>query len=160
MKFNWAFFRSWSWSKLRWRIRWRIWPNPKMEWRDKKLLWVEPSFTFHSLKRLSQRIQKPRRKVCAIDIGNRYIVWPVLAKWIDPKLIKICIEDIKKTMKEWAVLYSKQKDSLAVKWKIAVYIVSPNLEIITLYKKFERKQEKEEWYLTISKKERVKKFWL
>lgn len=114
----------------------------------------QPRFTFHSLLRLSQRIQEPRRRPVSILLNDHTTVTgQMLAKWINPRLITACIKDIKENMLVKSH-YSEEEKRLLVRGTIAWYAMAKGKkgEIITLFRKPEHGYLKFHGYQLASKK--------
>lgn len=92
-----------------------------------------PSFSYHALVRISERLQPARVKVVDLVVGNARVYGPLLGHWIDPKLLRHIIEDVRSNVAGKS--YWNEKDSALLVWgKVACYIVDDKQTIITVYK--------------------------
>lgn len=110
-------------------------------YKSSKLLSFNPVWTYHALKRLSDRIQVKRNRVINIRVCWKLVRWPVYTWWIDPDLIRKCNEDMKHS-----IFHGCHWDSdtmrFAIVGKIATYIIWRDSSIITVYKEFTIDQKK------------------
>lgn len=140
MKYDWKFFTQFAWTKLDVKPKKKK-PKIVLTPRRQRLQSIAPVFTFHSLQRLSERVCHRYKKPSRVIIGN-YIV-PCLLEWwwIPPRLIQDCIEDIQHSMFT-DVMYSEERNTFAIHGERAIYIMSKEHAIVTLYKEFEKEEKK------------------
>lgn len=93
-----------------------------------------PQFTEHSLLRLSERIQPRRPMVFPKGTISAPVVGQKPASWLDPNLIRHCIEDIRSNIAKKSQ-YSETRKSLIVKGNIASYVVMDDYSVVTLWLK-------------------------
>ena len=111
-----------------------------------------PTFTYHSLERIAERLQPPRVKEVDIIIGGKIrIRGPLLGHWLDPKLLRRIIEDMRSNVA--GKCYYNEKDDAVLIWgKVACYIVDRKQTLITTYKEPNKGQLHEEGYRLAAKR--------
>lgn len=103
--------------------------------------WWIPNFSYHSLKRISERIAPKIIDRSYIIVNNQKLWYTRSIWWITPKLLRSVIADIRKSFTTY--LYSTESDTILTRWNLAKYIIAKWWEIITVIT--DEKLEKNIW---------------
>lgn len=89
-----------------------------------------PTLSLHALKRISERLQNPRKLRKYVMVNWERVAWDERANWIHPALLKKVLRDVKSSVKVYA--YSRKYDSILTKGTLARYIIGRWGEVITV----------------------------
>lgn len=108
-----------------------------------------PNFSYHSLKRISERIAPKVIDRSYVLINNQKLWYTRTIWWITPKLLKSVISDIRHSFITY--LYSTESDTILTRGKLAKYIIAKWWEIITVItdEKLEKQYMKKHKFTTI-----------
>lgn len=111
--------------------------------------WWIPNFSYHSLKRISERIAPKSIDRSYVILNNQKLWYYRTIWWITPKLLKSVISDIRHSFIHY--LYSTESDTILTRWKLAKYIIAKWWEIITVItdEKLEKKYMKKHKFITV-----------
>lgn len=111
--------------------------------------WWIPNFSYHSLKRISERIAPKIIDRSYIIVNNQKLWYTRSIWWITPKLLRSVIVDIRKSFTTY--LYSTESDTILTRWNLAKYIIAKWWEIITVItdEKLEKKYMKKHKFITV-----------
>lgn len=111
--------------------------------------WWIPNFSYHALKRISERIAPKSIDRSYVIINNQKLWYYRTVWWITPKLLKSVISDIRNSFIYY--LYSTESDTILTRGKIAKYIIAKWWEIITVItdEKLEKQYMKKHKFITV-----------
>ena len=89
-----------------------------------------PTLSLHALKRISERLQTPRKIRKYVTVNWERVAWNQSAHWLHPALLRKVLKDVKSSVKVYA--YSRKYDSILTKWNLARYIIARWGEVITV----------------------------
>lgn len=109
----------------------------------------KPQFSFHALKRISQRMSQPHLERRYVEINGVNYGRDQFINWIRPKHLRAVIADIRKSFTSY--IYSTTSDTIMTKWELAKYIIARWGEVITVLtdEKLEKKYMQKHKYTTI-----------
>lgn len=111
--------------------------------------WWIPNFSYHSLKRISERIA-PKTTDKAYVVVNKQKLWYRRSVWwITPKLLRSVIADVRNSFISY--VYSTESDTILTRWKLAKYVIAKWWEIITVItdEKIEKQYMKKHKFITV-----------
>ena len=111
--------------------------------------WWIPHFSYHSLKRISERIAPKIVDRSYIVVNNQRLWYTRTVWWITPKLLRSVITDIRHSFISY--LYSTESDTILTIGKLARYIIAKWWEVITVItdEKLEKQYMKKHKFITV-----------
>lgn len=111
--------------------------------------WWIPNFSYHSLKRISERIAPKVTDRSYVLINNQKVWYTRTIWWITPKLLRSVIADVRHSFITY--LYSTESDTILTRGKLAKYIIAKWWEIITVItdEKLEKQYMKKHKFITV-----------
>jgi len=109
--------------------------------RKRKTYPFNPIFSFHSLKRISERFSELSYSKEIVEICWEYISYNQTTRWIKPSMIRYLLEDIQRHI--FNIWVSEEREWFLLKGKKIWYVIGKWQEIITVHP--------HEWFSYISK---------
>ena len=91
----------------------------------------DPRLTRHALERIWQRLCRERWLPITLDIKGQKVRWMKVWHWIEPKRIKLILDDIKQSI--FSTTYYEEGRWLITEGDYGFYVIGVHQEVITAY---------------------------